>query len=355
MQPAPPLTPGDRVPDFLASDPKGVQRQFYQEVTGIPALLVFLDWRDVAAREKLSRLCALANQISADGVQLFVLTTAGPAEMSALALADSAVRILSAAPMPLMQRLAKDVSGASFASAAYLLDPNQRVLKICHDPQDADIGALQGTASDWRGRQEPAQILSGGAPVLLLPDVLDPVLRSKLIECWRRDNHEGGFSTGQENRYDTSKKKTLEHYIADPALNGEISLALARRVGPELVKVFNYPFGFRFDGHIVMRYGPERQDFFGLHRDNLRQQNKRRFALSLNLNDEFEGGELRFPEYSPHGFRMRAGMACVFSCALLHEARPVTQGERFVLTSFFCDPDEPDSSIPPERRRQMTV
>ncbi|MGH9334082.1 MAG: 2OG-Fe(II) oxygenase, partial [Vicinamibacteria bacterium] len=60
----------------------------------------------------------------------------------------------------------------------------------------------------------------------------------------------------------------------------------------------------------------------------------RRFALSLNLNEAYEGGELSFPEYGPIRYRPAAGEALLFSCSLLHEVSEVTSGERFALLSF---------------------
>ncbi len=62
-----------------------------------------------------------------------------------------------------------------------------------------------------------------------------------------------------------------------------------------------------------------------------------RFAVSLNLNADYDGGELMFPEYGAARFRPPTGGACVFSCSLLHEAAPVTRGERFVYVPFLYD------------------
>ena len=60
--------------------------------------------------------------------------------------------------------------------------------------------------------------------------------------------------------------------------------------------------------------------------------------MTLNLNtDEYEGGELRFPEFGPNLYRPGAGDAVVFSCSLLHEALDVTKGSRFTLLSFLLD------------------
>ena len=57
--------------------------------------------------------------------------------------------------------------------------------------------------------------------------------------------------------------------------------------------------------------------------------------MSINLNcDEFEGGELRFPEFGDHRYRPENGTAIVFSSSLLHEALQVTTGRRRVLLAF---------------------
>ena len=61
---------------------------------------------------------------------------------------------------------------------------------------------------------------------------------------------------------------------------------------------------------------------------------KRRFAMSLNLNDGYEGGELWFPEYGKHKYLPAAGSGVIFSCSLLHEALPVTKGQRWVMVTF---------------------
>ena len=76
--------------------------------------------------------------------------------------------------------------------------------------------------------------------------------------------------------------------------------------------------------------------FFNAHRDNTTKGTAhRRFAVSLNLNDDFEGGELVFPEFAGVRVSPPAGGAAVFSCSLLHQVLPVTRGRRFVLTTFF--------------------
>ncbi|MBE7213520.1 MAG: 2OG-Fe(II) oxygenase, partial [Gluconacetobacter diazotrophicus] len=63
----------------------------------------------------------------------------------------------------------------------------------------------------------------------------------------------------------------------------------------------------------------------------------RRFAVSINLNDGFEGGELVFPEFGSRRHRPPAGGALVFSCSLLHAVTPVTAGTRFAFLPFVHD------------------
>ena len=57
--------------------------------------------------------------------------------------------------------------------------------------------------------------------------------------------------------------------------------------------------------------------------------------MTLNLNSEdYEDGELVFPEYGPERYKPASGGAVIFSCSLIHEALPVSRGRRFALLTF---------------------
>ena len=116
---------------------------------------------------------------------------------------------------------------------------------------------------------------------------------------------------------------------------------IARRISPELTKAFFYG-SFKFDRVLIACYDAERGDYFRRHRDNSTPSTTgRRFALTLNLNSEdYDGGELVFPEYGDYRYKPPTGAAVLFSCSLLHEALPVTRGQRFALLSFLRDPDD---------------
>ena len=121
--------------------------------------------------------------------------------------------------------------------------------------------------------------------------------------------------------------------MAEPMMQKAISDRLAYRIGPELVKVFAFDREFTFDAHVVLSYSAEGRHFFGAHRDNGAPTTAdRAFAVSLNLNDDFEGGELVFPEYAGVRVSPPAGGAAVFSCSVLHrgaagDARPAFRAD----------------------------
>ena len=62
--------------------------------------------------------------------------------------------------------------------------------------------------------------------------------------------------------------------------------------------------------YIISYYSAEDSAHFRAHRDNTTKGTAhRRFAVSINLNSEFEGGEVSFPEYGPRSFKPPPGGA----------------------------------------------
>ncbi len=355
------LSPGDKLPNFALPDQAGATRNFYNEVKGGPILLAVCDGSEPAGGDApLAALQAAAEGLAGEGAQLFGLIAGGPEAGAARAkrLGLGFPLFADAQGVAVPHLLAP--AGANEAAAParlYLLDPNQRILSILFfDEADAWLTTTRAALAAFRAGESAGLVLDCAPPVLILPRLFEPAFCAELIETWHSKGHrEGSLSTGEGNVYAPDSKKNREHLVKDVEQNKRISFTLARRVGPELAKVFNDPRPFRFEGHIVLCYVDERRDFFALHRDNLRQTDRRRYAISLNLNDDFEGGELVFPEYGPHRYKPPAGAGLIFSGNLLHEALPVTRGTRFALVTFFCDADQPDARVPADRRRQMAV
>ncbi len=361
MQQEAALGRGDRIPNFRLPDQSGATRSFYHDVKGGAVLLLALgSLNSPQSKEALSLLSAKFQTLAEQGVELFAVTQDGPIAVSAVAEGQNLnFHLYADPPRSITGRLlAREAAmgGGQVPFRLFFLDRNQRIVTLLEGTigQEKFTAALDNLLREISYLDAP-RTLSNPAPVLIVPRVLDDATCKELIGLWQKEHHEGGFSTGQVNSYDPDKKKTLEHVIEDPKLIRRLNTTLARRLSPELGKAFNFRQSFQFDVPVVMSYQPDRGDFFGLHRDDLRPQNKRIFAMSLNLNDSFEGGELAFPEYSPHGFRLDAGSAAIFACGLLHEAKPVISGQRFVLTNFFCAADNHQKSGAAGRRTSVQL
>ncbi len=180
------------------------------------------------------------------------------------------------------------------------------------------------------------------APVMITPRVFPPELCRRLIAYYET---EGGQPSGvmRERNGKTigvldDFKKRRDCTIEDEALRRETYAAIKYRLLPELMKAFRFEVT-RIERYIVARYDAQDGGWFRPHRDNLTSGTAhRQFACSINLNaEEFEGGDLRFPEYGARTYRPPTGGAVVFSCSLLHEATPVTKGTRFAFLPFLYD------------------
>jgi predicted 2-oxoglutarate/Fe(II)-dependent dioxygenase YbiX len=180
------------------------------------------------------------------------------------------------------------------------------------------------------------------APVMIAPRVFDPDLCQRLIAYYETHGGApsgvmreiGGKTVGVLDDF----KKRRDAHIEDEDLKRELLTVISRRLIPEVLKAFRFR-ATRLERYIVARYDAEDGGYFRPHRDNLTAGTAhRQFACSINLNaEDFEGGDLRFPEYGSRTYRPPTGGAVVFSCSLLHEATPVTRGTRFAFLPFLYD------------------
>lgn len=193
------------------------------------------------------------------------------------------------------------------------------------------------------------------APVLMIPDVLPAALCRRLIAFFEQDGgHPSGVLdlSGSEPQWrpDPAVKRRQDLVLEDPQLSLELERAITARVLPEIRKCFHYVVSHHEPFKLV-RYD-EGSGYFRPHRDNETGDTLyRRFAMTINLNGDFEGGALHFPEFGPATYRPPAGDAIVFSCSLLHQATDVTRGRRYVLLNFFYNPADGLTSPPQEGRK----
>lgn len=183
----------------------------------------------------------------------------------------------------------------------------------------------------------------GDAPVLVVPRIFEPELCRRLIAFYDREGgSESGFMRSQDGRsvgvFDASRKRRSDCMIEDEALCRELAQRITRRLVPMIERAMNFR-ATRIERYVVACYDGATRGFFTAHRDNTTPATRhRRFAVTINLNaDEYEGGDLRFPEFGRRTYRAPTGGAVVFSCSLMHEALPVTRGRRYAFLPFLYD------------------
>ncbi|WP_414472823.1 2OG-Fe(II) oxygenase [Microvirga sp. M2] len=180
------------------------------------------------------------------------------------------------------------------------------------------------------------------APILVIPDVFEPALCRHLIGLYQtHGGEESGFMREIDGRtvpaHDPDHKRRKDFTITDSELIGQLQRRIVRRVNPEIEKVHFFT-PTRMERYIVSCYAAEDGGHFRPHRDNTTKGTAhRRFAVSINLNDDFEGGEVSFPEYGSRSYKAPLGGAVVFSAPLLHAVSKVTAGRRFAFLPFLYD------------------
>jgi peroxiredoxin/predicted 2-oxoglutarate/Fe(II)-dependent dioxygenase YbiX len=223
-----------------------------------------------------------------------------------------------------------------------VLDPTMRV--IARIPFAPDGSDRRSVTELLRRLPEPRRFAGTElqAPVLFLPDVFEPELCRRLIAIYEEQGgQESGFMRQIDGRtvpvHDHSHKRRRDAEIGDEELRRQLQLRVQRRIVPEILKAYAFK-ATRMERYIVGCYTAEDGGHFRAHRDNTTSGTAhRRFAVSINLNAEFEGGEISFPEYGPRAFKPPPGGAVVFSCSLLHAVSRVTAGRRFAFLPFLYD------------------
>lgn len=336
---------GDRAPDFALPAPDGKFYQFYERTKGGQVALLFAPNIAGEAGDQIKRFVKRHDDFKALGIDIFAISLDssednGKLDLPFLVWSDSKRAItthyLDSAGIPADRRT---------GITAFLLDANQRVLSI---QSGAGVGCADAVFKFYQALPPPPppQVITSNAPVIVMPNLIDRAMCRDLMKLWHEGgNEEGGVTSvlgdDEVNRLHLAVKKRRDHTIMDPDLHDILQWTIGRRLAPEVEKAFQFS-GFGFDRFVVSCYDAVRGDYFRPHRDNLSPANSdRAFALTLNLNtDDYTGGELVFPEYGPNKFRPKSGGGVVFSCSLLHEALPATNGRRYALLSFLRLPSK---------------
>lgn len=181
------------------------------------------------------------------------------------------------------------------------------------------------------------------APVLILPRVFEPELCRRLIAV--HQTHGGqtsGFMRDIDGKtrliLDPAHKQRSDHDLVDPDLRQAAAARIHHRLAPEIARAFQFK-ATRMERYLVGCYDAADGGHFRPHRDNTTAGTAhRRFAVTINLNaEDYEGGDLSFPEFGPRRYRAPTGGAVVFSCSLLHMVDPITAGRRYAFLPFLYD------------------
>jgi peroxiredoxin len=206
-----------------------------------------------------------------------------------------------------VSRLYGVANGDYLRPGVFLIDPAFRV--VMAEPIEntpAVLARLTRELAAVTAHEPPA-------PVLILPRILEPELCAELIAYFRAGAPEpSGFAANVDGRtvleYDARLKRRTDVTIEDPALVD----AVRRRIETRLFPMIQRAFGWRaqhIERYLICRYAAQDQGFFFPHRDDVTAGTAhRKFAVTLNLNaDDYEGGELRFPEFGRRTYKPPTG------------------------------------------------
>ena len=135
----------------------------------------------------------------------------------------------------------------------------------------------------------------------------------------------GSLLTATSNVDCTSTPIETEHRLDDK---------LCKSVLPEIEKVFYSEISHR-ETYKICRYDGSNSGKFGKHRDTIAPHLHRRYAITLVLNDDYEGGGIAFPEYNSEVLSIPKYGAVVFPGSLFHQVNNISSGSRYVIISFF--------------------
>lgn len=291
--------------------------------------------KDIEAPAARAALAAIPREPRHETEHLIAIFTAGQT--------NAALQELDANRLILNDAEIAEVSGlfdARHPAGRWILfDPTLRVLATWS--LDGTDAALRSFANAPAPDKYPGAVT---APVLVAPNIFEPEFCKRLIEHYRSKEPNQSGITQQDNTgrtfvaLDDSFKRRRDVLIAEETLRDAIMQRVYWRLSPMIERAFMWR-PTRMERYLVACYDAESGGFFKPHRDNTTHGTAhRRFAVTINLNaGEYEGGDLRFPEFGSRTYRAPTGGAVVFSCGLLHEATPVTKGERYAFLPFLYD------------------
>ncbi|MBV9931003.1 MAG: 2OG-Fe(II) oxygenase [Alphaproteobacteria bacterium] len=333
------LRPGEPAPWFRAPAIGGSATYNFHTVAGRHALMLFLGSAEGAEAAAALALVAKHRIVFDDASAAFFGVVCDPADVAEERVAQSlpGIRYFLDESREVSRLFgAAGGEGEPYRPFWLVLDPTLRSLALLPlERGEEAIAALSSAAGRPRDQE--------WAPVLLVPNVFDRDLCRRLIALYEAEGGEpSGFMREVDGKTvvvtDPGHKLRCDCPVEDPALRR----LLLERITSGLVPMVRRAFQFeatRMERYLIGCYDAGTGGHFRPHRDNTTKGTAhRRFAVSINLNaGDYDGGDLRFPEFGPRTYCPPTGGAVVFSCSLLHEATPMTRGTRYAFLPFLYD------------------
>jgi peroxiredoxin/predicted 2-oxoglutarate/Fe(II)-dependent dioxygenase YbiX len=231
-----------------------------------------------------------------------------------------------------------NADGSQIEKQTIVLDQGLRVLS--NFPFGSSIDGHVSSVMTFLESLPPIRTLDLPAPVLLLPNVFDREFCQTLIGQY--ESH-GGQESGYMREIDgktvpvvnRNYKRRSDYTIIEPEVIEAAESRLRRCLIPEIKNAFHFD-ARHIERYLVGCYDAANGGFFKRHRDNTtRGTAHRQLAVTINLNaEEYDGGDLSFPDFGPRMYRGPTGGAIVFSCCLSHQVSVVTRGKRYAFLPF---------------------
>jgi predicted 2-oxoglutarate/Fe(II)-dependent dioxygenase YbiX/peroxiredoxin len=238
--------------------------------------------------------------------------------------------------------------GATDKPRTIVLDPMLRaVADIAWDYPGGHVETVRGVLRGLPSVDDSAGVPLT-APVLIVPRIFDFTLCDFLVNLYDKlGGKDSGFLLDTDGKtatvVDYRLKRRNDLAVTAPQVRDVIRSQIVRRLLPPLEQFLQFQ-ATRMDRYIIACYDSAIGGHFYRHRDNINAgAQHRRFAISLNLNSDYDGCDLVLPEFGRRTYRAPHGGAVVFSCGALHQVTPVTRGRRYAFLAFLYG--EADAAI----------
>lgn len=290
---------------------------------------------DPRAMVEVAELARLATSFSEDHLVIGCVFTGQAANLDGLgALSSSTLSFLADHDGAVSQSF-----GATEMPRTIVLDPMLRAIAdIAWDNPQGHADMVRNVLQGLPPVEDSAGVPMF-APALMVPRVFSFGICDFLIQFYETQGAvDSGFQFDVDGKTvtlsDWRLKRRSDVAVGVPEVRELIRDHVVRRLVGPIEQFFQFKVT-RMDRYVVACYDSAVSAHFHRHRDNINAgAQHRRFALSINLNRDFDGGDLMFPEFGRKTYRPSEGGALVFSCGALHQVTPVTKGKRYAFLAF---------------------